>query len=602
MFIKLTFGYPFFKYLFLRGYLMRNIKLDFTINNQKLIVHDLHEQALPIHLPKAVINLDKLDSDKFDIFLRIPNSGSQSIAIFYNNNLCLKQCTRCNKFKPSECFSLSNSNSDNLLSICKACKSTKGHLTTYIPLEIEQTQEKILLINTQRNVKYLFNNIFNTPSPNLSAQKIINTKKGIEVIVIYNNLNEVVAKDCNKCKKLLLISQFAKNKRGYGNTRPTCKTCMQKETRVTKSINLKVIKTFNNLFIEHELGTEILKLNILRHSLKAKYTAELKCYSNLQLIIVYKNGNIAFKQCSDCKLIKPLYNFHTRKRGIAGKTNLCSSCRNTTNNKRKAPTITVNSGGNIRTFKHCSQCNTIKLMNKFRLKKDSINYHTICKSCESAYHKKYRIKNQDLVKIRKMKCYYLRKDYYQKKSNESYNLNPEPKKEYGRLYYRKNQKYVIKRNWLWRQNNRDKDRINKKNYVARKIGLLDTFTSQDSKEVASYFNNSCCLTGNPNPHWDHFVCLATGHMGTFKGNYIPMSSSLNESKRSTNPFIWIKRFPHLKDNFDSLIRYLAAENNLSIKDYEDFVYWCYDNPRTIEDIKNDPRSSIDIWQNQLNNP
>lgn len=99
---------------------------------------------------------------------------------------------------------------------------------------------------------------------------------------------------------------------------------------------------------------------------------------------------------------------------------------------------------------------------------------------------------------------------------------------------------------------------------------------------------------------DHFIPLIWGHGGDVKGNLFPLDRKLNELKSSHNPFRWIERreIQALVDRkrWDELVRSLAAQNNLTVREFTQFVYWCEKNTRTIEDVQADPRKSIEIWR------
>ncbi|HYE08593.1 MAG TPA: hypothetical protein VEF53_00285, partial [Patescibacteria group bacterium] len=150
-------------------------------------------------------------------------------------------------------------------------------------------------------------------------------------------------------------------------------------------------------------------------------------------------------------------------------------------------------------------------------------------------------------------------------------------------------------------------------------GYLDELLSVNTRMVknsdydtdSTFFDNhqSCFLTGaksegygiTKNVHLDHFIAIDTGHVGRIIGNIYPLYSKLNLSKSNKNPFEWIEE-AEVKDEicidkWNSLIKYFAYCYGLTLKEYENFVYWCYDNPRRIADIERDVnKTSLELWR------
>jgi hypothetical protein len=53
--------------------------------------------------------------------------------------------------------------------------------------------------------------------------------------------------------------------------------------------------------------------------------------------------------------------------------------------------------------------------------------------------------------------------------------------------------------------------------------------------------------------------------------------------------------------FNQVVQYLSELNGLTTFEYEEFVYWCYENTRTVEEFEKDNRESIQIWLDTKNN-
>ncbi|MDA8229272.1 MAG: hypothetical protein M0T74_16520 [Desulfitobacterium hafniense] len=118
------------------------------------------------------------------------------------------------------------------------------------------------------------------------------------------------------------------------------------------------------------------------------------------------------------------------------------------------------------------------------------------------------------------------------------------------------------------------------------------------------YGSDCFLTGSPETGFDnvfdHFIPLSTGHVGAVLGNYIILTPELNSSKGAQNPFEWIKtnseKYKIDMVKWDQLIINNAREFELTVEEYKEFVYWCFENPRDLEEIYNDGDiSSLDKW-------
>jgi hypothetical protein len=128
--------------------------------------------------------------------------------------------------------------------------------------------------------------------------------------------------------------------------------------------------------------------------------------------------------------------------------------------------------------------------------------------------------------------------------------------------------------------------------------------SRDTINLIKEFNYNCPLTEKSSREndigIDHFIPISVGHGGTIKENLIPLERGVNISKGSKNPFEWINTRPDLSiENFNEIVSYLAELNKLTIGEYRQFVYWCYDNPRGLKEVEKDRRQSIDIWKEAI---
>ena len=117
------------------------------------------------------------------------------------------------------------------------------------------------------------------------------------------------------------------------------------------------------------------------------------------------------------------------------------------------------------------------------------------------------------------------------------------------------------------------------------------------KEIKEKPFRYCYITGEQDYSFDHFVAVSTGHCGSYIENYSPLKRNINSSKRSTNPFVWISgRGTRARTAFEKEVSRLADANRLTPDEYRQFVCWCYDNKRDVDEIKRDRRHSIEIWR------
>lgn len=111
-------------------------------------------------------------------------------------------------------------------------------------------------------------------------------------------------------------------------------------------------------------------------------------------------------------------------------------------------------------MKQCTKCNEVKELTEFhKAKACKGGYHTICRSCSSAYAKQYREKNKELVKRRKSEYYQKNRDEIKEKSRKNYQENREDRRKKQNIYREKNKDKINKVDRAWQKANRKK--INK---------------------------------------------------------------------------------------------------------------------------------------------
>jgi hypothetical protein len=175
-----------------------------------------------------------------------------------------------------------------------------------------------------------------------------------------------------------------------------------------------------------------------------------------------------------------------------------------------------------------------------------------------------------------------------KNCNEYHNLEDFyiDKHNFMGVYCKKLQK---RRNQKFFKENPEK--IREYNFRRRSMKAMLPF-----EQIYERFFTECCLTGLETFSVDHFIALNTGHGGSYVENYIPLNGNLNSSKGDKNPFKCIMFRDLNRGLFNLEVVRLAQLNRLTPDEYRQFVYWCYDNKRDIDEIKRDQRHSIEIWR------
>lgn len=127
------------------------------------------------------------------------------------------------------------------------------------------------------------------------------------------------------------------------------------------------------------------------------------------------------------------------------------------------------------------------------------------------------------------------------------------------------------------------------NRRAEKLGLPASLTLESLKRLWRRFNQGCALTGDKSISFDHVIPMTLNRAGSEIGNIIPLRRDLNSSKSDRNIFDWFaenkERYNLEQRRFDELIAYLADINDMTTEEYEEYVRWCHDNPRTLDEIK-----------------
>ncbi|PEM65318.1 hypothetical protein CN613_25580 [Bacillus pseudomycoides] len=313
------------------------------------------------------------------------------------------------------------------------------------------------------------------------------------------------------------------------------------------------------------------------------------------------SGNIVAKSCVSCKKILDLTLFSKNKKGLAGVTTDCKECQRNKREPRKEE---------IKKYQRKYRKN-----NPVKIQEIQRNhYHKNKEKIKEQRKKEYKA-NHNGVRTRSKEYYKTNRDAIIERSKDYYQNNKEKVKEYHKgyakeyrirnkekirmweaTYRRKNRKEITAKATQWRRDT-GYDRIYYKRTRERRILLKNKrrafvhelpFNLTDYSELLNKQESRCPLSGFTNTlHLEHFIPLSIGHGGTTFENCYYMDGSLNISKNAHNPFEWIKTQPiEYQDRFHSiLVPMLAARNEMTVEEFTEYVYWCFDNPRTIEDLQ-----------------
>lgn len=279
------------------------------------------------------------------------------------------------------------------------------------------------------------------------------------------------------------------------------------------------------------------------------------------------------RNCKECGISKPMSEYRSNKLSRGGYASKCRKCENERTKYRKE--LKKKFGDNFTNydlipvgFSKCSVCNEVKKQELFHKNKQRPNgYCSRCEECYVEYMRNWRSSNEDKTLV------------------------------YGRKWKLGNRERKLELDRLYRKNNKDSIRVSEQNRLARKIKLPNTLTNVDLKDIHESFGGKCAISGEVAEALDHFISLSIGHGGTTKENIIPLSTSINSSKQARNPFEWAESYisEQHRNNFHKVVEYLADLNGLTVDKYREFVFWCFENKREVDEITDDTRDSLALW-------
>lgn len=244
--------------------------------------------------------------------------------------------------------------------------------------------------------------------------------------------------------------------------------------------------------------------------------------------------------------------------------------------------------------KECTKCGEWKPLDDYHNTSHGVgNRKPNCKICRRNYH--YSNREREIKRMKSWRENNREREI--ERCRQWYQENP----NYFREYYEHNKERHSANVRKWGKENRGKKSIHLQNYRAKRNALPNTLTSDGYKKVMKKLNLGCFYNEQTiNLEIDHVIPISIGHGGTTEGNCVPMTSGLNQSKLNNNVFEWFEsnrqRFKLSQENFERRIEWLASANALTVQEYREFYDWCFDNPRTVDEIKRDQRHSIEIWR------
>jgi len=279
------------------------------------------------------------------------------------------------------------------------------------------------------------------------------------------------------------------------------------------------------------------------------------------------------KECKECFKSKPLSEYRPNKLSRGGYAAKCRKCEyERTKYIKEIKRIYGEDFTNYDLIPEghskCTICEKVKKLESFHKNKQRPNgYCSRCIECHKEYMREWR------------------------------RTNHEKTLQYSREWKENNKERVLELEKKYRRRNKESIRVSKQNRIARKLNLPNTLTNKDVKDIKESFKDECAISGDDFESLDHFIPLSTGHGGTFKRNIIPLSIAMNSSKRNRNPFEWAETYltEEQRSNFYKVVEYLAELNGLTVDEYREFVFWCFENKRDADEITDENRDSLELW-------
>lgn len=285
--------------------------------------------------------------------------------------------------------------------------------------------------------------------------------------------------------------------------------------------------------------------------------------------------------------------------------------------------VKIEVNGELVDAKDCSRCMTLKPLSFFRRNSNGRGLggrRGQCRDCEKEKSVEYRTKNKESI-LQKARNYYAEnKEEILLKARDYRKNNVKKFRETAKRSYEKNKEKYLKNAKIYREINKDKLKESRKKYELQNTYLIKSrrnkWRDKNRGVVRMYeqkrrtlknklpYLDSLYRAPQPSVQLDHFIPISIGHGGTYMENIQWIDPEMNASKHNKHPFEWAswKLDGKEYDDFIEKARHLAQLNALTFDEYRQFIDWCFDNPRTVDEIKSDNRRygyavhSIELWR------
>jgi hypothetical protein len=261
---------------------------------------------------------------------------------------------------------------------------------------------------------------------------------------------------------------------------------------------------------------------------------------------VNTDDEIVSKECKKCSKVKLISDFHTSKKGLAGKQSECKECH---------------------AIHHFS--NHEENLAKKR------EWYSENKEERLLKNKDWVDRNKQQVVEYKKRWFEQNKEDIARRFKKNYKLHRGEILEKRRLDRKENPQ----KHRAWELTNPDRIIVKSHRRRARKLSLPSEWSVDDQRQTLEVFGG-CALTGDKDIQWDHVIPIASEHGGTIPANMIPLRKDLNASKSSRNVFEWFEadcdRFNLDPEKFNQMVLYLAGLNGMTTEEYRNYVYKCFE--------------------------
>lgn len=263
------------------------------------------------------------------------------------------------------------------------------------------------------------------------------------------------------------------------------------------------------------------------------------------------------KQCSQCREVKPLREFHRHARYKDGYRGVCKKCRAANEGFRYRPPAQEG-------YRRCKDCKQEFPATTDYFYAGSGNWlNSYCKSCTKARSGNWYRANTERANDSAREWQARNREKRREIGRNWWRNNPEKRRAYylrtyarhlerGREWYQRNidraRELSRLRSREWRARDPNAYRAVVQRRLARKRALPDAFTHVDWQTALTHFGGSCAVCDRPPGLWhtlamDHWIPLTDPNCpGTVPTNIVPLchgTDGCNNSKHSREPKDWL---------------------------------------------------------------